>query len=43
MKDIQKALQDLAKAVESNPTVKSVKVTVTLQKPKSSKASDEST
>ena len=38
MKDITKALQDLAKAVESNPTVKSVKVTITLQKPKPSKA-----
>ena len=42
MKDITKALQDLAKAVESNPTVKSVKVTITLQKPKPSKAPDES-
>lgn len=41
MNDITKALQDLAKAVESNPTVKSVKVTVTLQKPKSSKAKPE--
>lgn len=42
MKNITKALQDLAKAVESNPNVKSVKVTVTLQKPKSSKATKES-
>lgn len=38
MERIEKALRDLAKAVESNPTVKSVKVTVTLQKPKSDKA-----
>lgn len=42
MENITKALQDLAKAVESNPTVKSVKVTVTLQKPKPSKAQPES-
>lgn len=42
MNNITKALQDLAKAVESNPTVKSVKVTVTLQKPKTSKAKPES-
>lgn len=38
MNNIAKALQDLAKAVENNPTVKSVKVTVTLQKPKPNKA-----
>ena len=38
MENIEKALRDLAKAVESNPTVKSVKVTITLQKPKPSKA-----
>ncbi len=42
MDKITKALQDLAKAVESNQTVKSVKVTITLQKPKSSKAQPES-
>ncbi len=42
MKNIEKALRDLAKAVESNPTVKSVKVTITLQKPKPSKAKPES-
>ena len=42
MKDITKALQDLAKAVESNQIVKTVKVTVTLQKPKSSKAQPKS-
>lgn len=41
MDKIQKALQDLANAVESNETVKSVKVTVTLQKPKASKAKPE--
>ncbi len=42
MNEITKALQDLAKAVESNQTVKSVKITITLQKPKSSKATKES-
>ncbi len=42
MQDITKALQDLAKAVESNQTVKSVKVTITMQKPKPSKATNES-
>lgn len=42
MKDITKALQDLAKAVESNDTVQSVKVTITLKKPKSNKAANES-
>ncbi len=41
MENIEKALQDLAKAVETNPTVKSVKVTITLQKPKPSKATTE--
>lgn len=40
MDDITKALQDLAKTVESDPTVKSVKVTITLQKP--NKANTES-
>lgn len=39
MDNIQKALQDLSKAVESNPTVERVKVTITLKKPKSNKAS----
>ena len=38
MKNITKALQDLAKAVESNNTVASVKVTITFKKPKLSKA-----
>ena len=42
MENITKALRDLAKAVESNPNVKSVKVTITLQKPKPSKAKPES-
>lgn len=42
MQDITKALQDLAKAVESNPTVQSVKVTITLKKPTPSKAKPES-
>ena len=42
MENIEKALRDLAEAVESNPTVKSVKVTITLQKPKPSKAKPES-
>lgn len=42
MENITKALQNMAKAVESNPTVKSVKVTITLQKPKPSKANTES-
>lgn len=42
MEQITKALKDLANAVESNPTVKSVKVTITLQKPKPDKASTES-
>lgn len=38
MQNIIKALQDLAKAVESNNTVQNVKVTITLKKPISSKA-----
>jgi len=42
MDNIEKALKDLTKAVESNPTVKSVKVTITLQKPKPNKAKPES-
>ena len=40
MDDITKALQDLAKAVESNDTVERVKVTITLKKPKPSKATN---
>ena len=42
MENITKALQDLAKAVESNETVKSVKVTITMQKPKPGKAKSNS-
>ena len=38
MKNITKALQDLEKAVNSNDTVASVKVTITLKKSKPSKA-----
>ena len=38
MQNITKALQDLAKAVESNNIVQNVKVTITLKKPISSKA-----
>jgi len=39
MENIAKALKDLQKALESNPNVKTVKVTITLQKPaKKSKA-----
>ena len=38
MENITKALQDLAKAVKSNDTVERVKVTITLKKPKTSKA-----
>lgn len=38
MENITKALQDLAKAVERNEIVKSVKVTLTMQKTKSGKA-----
>lgn len=42
MENIEKALKDLTKAVESNPTVRSVKITITLQKSKPDKASAES-
>ena len=38
MDNIEKALQELAKAVERNDTVERVKVTITLVKPKPSKA-----
>ena len=38
MDNIEKALKDLAKALESNPTVDRVKVTITLVKPKPNKA-----
>lgn len=38
MESIEKALQELARAVESNDSVERVKVTITLVKPKPSKA-----
>ena len=38
MDSIEKALQELAKAVERNDMVERVKVTITLVKPKPSKA-----
>lgn len=38
MDKIAKALQDLAKAVESNDTVANVKITITLKKPSKAKA-----
>jgi hypothetical protein len=38
VKEITKALQDLAKAVKGNDTVERVTVKITLKKPKSSKA-----
>lgn len=40
MDNIQKALKDLAKAVESNEMVANVKVTINLKKPKSNKATE---
>lgn len=40
MQRIEKALRDLARAVESNDTVERVKVTITLKKPKPRKAKD---
>jgi hypothetical protein len=39
---IEKALQDLAKALKDNDTVERVKVTITLVKPKPSKAEPKS-
>ncbi len=39
MENIKKALYDLAMAVESNSNVKNIKVTVTLEKPKSARQS----
>lgn len=38
MDNIEKALQDLVKAVKSNETVERVTVTITLKKPKPNKA-----
>lgn len=40
MDDITKALQDLAKAIENQNAVASVKITITLNKPKQSKATE---
>lgn len=42
MGEIEKALQEVAKAVESNDAVESIKITLTIKKPKSSKATKES-
>ena len=39
---IEKTLQDLAKALKDNDTVQRVKVTITLEKPKPSKAEPKS-
>lgn len=38
MDNIAKALNDLQKALENNPNVKTVKVTITLQKPPAKKS-----
>lgn len=35
MENVAKALKDLQKALENNPSVKTVKITITLQKPAS--------
>ncbi|MBR2088664.1 MAG: tetratricopeptide repeat protein [Oscillospiraceae bacterium] len=35
MENVAKALKDLQKALENNPNVKTVKITITLQKPTS--------
>ena len=40
---IEKALQEVARAVECNDTVTSIKITLTIKKPKPSKAKKEST
>ena len=40
--EITKALQDIAKAVESNEAVTSIKITITVKKQKPSKATQES-
>ena len=42
MDNIERALRDLAEALESNDAVARVKVTITLVKPKPSKAKPES-
>ncbi len=41
MEDITKALQDLARAIENQNAVASVKITITLKKQKPSKATDD--
>lgn len=41
MDNITKALQDLARAIENQNAVESVKITITLKKQKSSKATDD--
>lgn len=38
MKDLEKALQDLVKALQSNENISRVTVTITLIKPKPNKA-----
>lgn len=38
MDDITKALQDLAKAIENQKAVESVRISILLKKPKTSKA-----
>lgn len=40
MKDITKALQDLAEALKDKDAVKKVKITVTLEQPKPDKAKE---
>lgn len=42
MENIEKALRDLAKAIENNESVQKVTVKIELQKPKPSKATKES-
>lgn len=39
MQNIAKALNDLQKALDNNPNVKTVKITITLQKPQVKKTS----
>ena len=41
MKNITKALQDLAKAIENQDAVQSVRISITLKKPKPSKATND--
>ena len=41
MDNITKALQDLARAIENQNAVESVKITITLKKQKTSKATDD--